>query len=87
MAKSDTIEVEGKVIEVLPGGKFRVELENNIYGYRFDSYDIRIGNNLIKLYSTDREKDNYSFIREMILKSLRDDEINLDVVKRIENKK
>ena len=65
----------------------RVELENNIYGYRFDSYDIRIGNNLIKLYSTDREKDNYSFIREMILKSLRDDEINLDVVKRIENKK
>ena len=28
MAKSDTIEVEGKVIEVLPGGKFRVELEN-----------------------------------------------------------
>lgn len=28
MAKDDTIEVEGKVIEVLPGGKFRVELEN-----------------------------------------------------------
>lgn len=28
MAKGDTIEVEGKVLEVLPGGKFRVELEN-----------------------------------------------------------
>jgi len=28
MAKDDTIEVEGKVIEVLPGGKFKVELEN-----------------------------------------------------------
>ena len=28
MAKSDTIEVEGVVREVLPGGKFRVELEN-----------------------------------------------------------
>lgn len=28
MAKSDVIEVEGKVLEVLPGGKFRVELEN-----------------------------------------------------------
>jgi len=28
MAKNDTIEVEGKVIEVLPGGKFKVELEN-----------------------------------------------------------
>ena len=28
MAKSDMIEVEGKVLEVLPGGKFRVELEN-----------------------------------------------------------
>ena len=28
MAKENTIEVEGKVLEVLPGGKFRVELEN-----------------------------------------------------------
>ena len=28
MAKSDVIEIEGKVIEVLPGGKFKVELEN-----------------------------------------------------------
>lgn len=28
MAKDDTIEVTGKVVEVLPGGKFRVELEN-----------------------------------------------------------
>ncbi len=28
MAKGDTIEVEGKVLEVLPGGKFRVLLEN-----------------------------------------------------------
>lgn len=28
MAKDNTIEVEGKVLEVLPGGKFRVELEN-----------------------------------------------------------
>ena len=28
MAKNDTIEVEGKVIEVLPGGTFKVELEN-----------------------------------------------------------
>lgn len=28
MAKDDTIEVEGKVVDVLPGGKFRVELDN-----------------------------------------------------------
>ena len=28
MAKSDVIEVEGKVLDVLPGGKFKVELEN-----------------------------------------------------------
>jgi len=28
MAKTEVIEVEGKVLEVLPGGKFRVELEN-----------------------------------------------------------
>ena len=28
MAKSDVIEVEGKVLEVLPGYKFKVELSN-----------------------------------------------------------
>ena len=28
MAKSDVIEVEGKVLEVIPGGSFKVELEN-----------------------------------------------------------
>ncbi len=28
MANKDTIEVEGKVIEVLPGATFKVELEN-----------------------------------------------------------
>ena len=28
MAKDDVIEVEGKVIDVLPRGDFRIELEN-----------------------------------------------------------
>ncbi|NLL44384.1 MAG: translation initiation factor IF-1 [Mollicutes bacterium] len=28
MAKEGTIEVEGKVLEILPGGLFKVELEN-----------------------------------------------------------
>ena len=28
MAKNDVIEVEGKVMDVLPGGKFSVQLEN-----------------------------------------------------------
>ncbi len=28
MAKEEAIEVDGKVLEVLPGGTFRVELEN-----------------------------------------------------------
>ena len=28
MANKDAIEVEGKVVEVLPGGTFKVELEN-----------------------------------------------------------
>lgn len=30
MAKDDIIEVEGKVVEVLPGGKFKVELPNKL---------------------------------------------------------
>ena len=25
MAKEDTIEIEGKVLEIIPGGKFKVE--------------------------------------------------------------
>jgi len=28
MAKDDVIELEGKVLEVIPGGQFKVELEN-----------------------------------------------------------
>lgn len=28
MAKKDVIEVEGKVLEVIPGGEFKVELAN-----------------------------------------------------------
>ena len=36
--KEDTIEVEGKVLEVLPGGKFKVQLENGIIGYIFSTY-------------------------------------------------
>ena len=28
MAKDDVIEVEGKVLEVIPGGSFKVELQN-----------------------------------------------------------
>ena len=28
MAKNDVIEMEGKILEVLPGGQFKVELEN-----------------------------------------------------------
>ncbi|MFI3307048.1 MAG: translation initiation factor IF-1 [Mycoplasmatota bacterium] len=28
MAKDNTIEVDGKVLEIIPGGQFKVELEN-----------------------------------------------------------
>ncbi len=28
MAKDDIIEIEGKVLEIIPGGKFKVQLEN-----------------------------------------------------------
>lgn len=29
MAKDDVIEMEGKVLEIIPGGQFKVELTNN----------------------------------------------------------
>ena len=35
MAKEDVIEVEGKVLEIIPGGKFKVELEN---GHKIEAH-------------------------------------------------
>jgi len=44
MAKDDTIEVEGKVLEILPGGSFRVELENKHTVVAHVSGKIRMNN-------------------------------------------
>jgi translation initiation factor IF-1 len=44
MAKDDTIEVNGKVIDVLPGGKFLVELENKHTVEAHVSGKIRLNN-------------------------------------------
>ena len=44
MAKGDVIEVEGKVLEVLPGHKFKVELENKNIVEAHVSGKIRIHN-------------------------------------------
>ncbi len=44
MAKDDTIEVSGKVIDVLPGGKFLVELENKHTVEAHVSGKIRLNN-------------------------------------------
>ena len=44
MANKDAIEVEGKVIDVLPGGKFKVELENKIVIEAHVSGKIRVNN-------------------------------------------
>ena len=35
MAKDDVIEMEGKVLDILPGGKFRVQLSN---GHTVDAH-------------------------------------------------
>ena len=35
MAKEETIEMEGKVLEIIPGGKIKVELEN---GHMIEAY-------------------------------------------------
>ena len=44
MAKTDVIEVEGKVIDVLPGGKYKVELENKYTVEAHVSGKIRMNN-------------------------------------------
>jgi len=54
MAKNDTIEVNGKVIDVLPGGKFLVELENKHTVEAHVSGKIRLNN--IRILPGDRVK-------------------------------
>ena len=45
MAKDDIIEIEGKVLEIIPGGKFKVQLENgHIVDEAHVSGKIRINN-------------------------------------------
>lgn len=44
MAKNDMIEVEGKVIDVLPGGKFKVKLDNEYIVEAHVSGKIRMNN-------------------------------------------
>ena len=44
MAKEDTIEIEGKVLEIIPGGKFKVQLENgHIVEIELSPYDLTRG--------------------------------------------
>ena len=40
MAKNDTIEVEGTILEVLPGYKFKVELSNKHIIEAHDEYEM-----------------------------------------------
>ena len=44
MAKEDTIEIEGKVLEIIPGGKFKVQLENGYVVEAHVSGKIRLNN-------------------------------------------
>ena len=44
MAKNDTIEVEGKVVDALPRGNFKVELENGYIVEAHVSGKIRMNN-------------------------------------------
>jgi translation initiation factor IF-1 len=54
MPKSDNIEMEGTVLDVLPGGKFKVKLENNIEIIAHLSGKIRM--NYIRILAGDRVK-------------------------------
>ena len=52
MAKEDTIEMEGKVLEIIPGGKFKVELENGNIIEAYVSGKIRM--NYIRILPGDK---------------------------------
>ena len=68
MSKSDAIEVEGKVIEPLPNGMFRVELENGHKVLAHVSGKIRM--NFIRILPGDRvtiELSPYDLTRGRII--------------------
>ena len=54
MAKEDTIEIEGKVLEIIPGGKFKVQLENGHIVEAHVSGKIRMNSHLSRRYRNDR---------------------------------
>lgn len=65
--KTNAIEVEGKVLEVLPGGQFRVELENKHTVIAHVSGKIRM--NYIRILAGDTvvlELSEYDLTRERI---------------------
>lgn len=68
MSKQDSIEVEGKVIEPLPNGMFRVELENGHKVLAHVSGKIRM--NFIRILPGDRvtiELSPYDLTRGRII--------------------
>jgi translation initiation factor IF-1 len=67
MAKNDVIEMEGKVIEVLPGYHFKVELDNKYVITADVSGKIRM--NMIRILAGDRvvvEMSTYDLTRGRI---------------------
>ena len=58
MAKNDVIEVDGKVIDVLPGGKFKVELANGHIVEAHVSGKIRM--NMIRILPGDKVTIEFS---------------------------
>lgn len=61
----------------------KVDLGNDISGYGFDSFELLIDNNMVRFYSNDRTKNNYDFIRKIVLESLSEEEKDLHIVKNI----
>jgi len=54
MAKEETLELEGEIVDVLPGGRFRVRLENGHEIEGLLSGKMRTNNIKVILYDTVR---------------------------------
>lgn len=61
-----------------------LSLECGETGYPCDCYEIRIGKNLLRFFSTERGFDALSILRFPILDALTDEQHDFDMVKRIE---
>jgi hypothetical protein len=62
-----------------------VKLDDNVYAYPYDSYELIIGKNHLKFFTTERGFDPLCALRHPILDSISEEEAKLEAIQRIKS--